>query len=75
MTVSVKRVQHFLSSSELDSQQIERASAAPPTDDGARDAVVVEAGEFAWDKDEDESTLININMQVGGTVAHVTSFS
>ena len=61
VTVSVKRVQKFLSNAELDPDQIERPSASSADD---TDAVVVEGGEFAWDTDEEESTLVNINMQV-----------
>ena len=59
VSVSVKRIQKFLSNEELDPAQVERAT----SDD--RHAVVVENGEFSWDKnDTDDPTLLGINMQV-----------
>ena len=66
----MKRVQKFLSNAELDPDQIERPSASSADD---TDAVVVEGGEFAWDTDEEESTLVNINMQVRDASSVVTS--
>ena len=57
--MSVKRIQKFLSNEELDPAQVEKAS----RDD--KHAVVVENGEFAWDKKEaDDPTLLGINMKV-----------
>ena len=67
VSVSVKRIQKFLSNEELDPAQVERAT----SDD--RHAVIVENGEFSWDKnDTDDPTLLGINMQVRALCAVTT---